>query len=176
MLLTADKPILLTTYHGTAAGAPLVGGKDPVSNRMLEALWVSNSYYLAAQFQDGEVRKLGVALRSPVVISESTRLAIWPDRSHAWIVEEIQSMVENGDLVSDGVIFPDTVDGMEVGDVIAVLGRDNGQGHLSVDHAVETLGIRYYNHEIEEWVSGPGFDEPDRQTDPYDATSEDIDF
>lgn len=164
MPIPTDKPVLLTTYHGTAVGAPLVGGGDIVSNRKLEALWVSNSYHLAAQFQDGEVRKLGVALQRPVVISEMTRETRWPDLSHASIVDEIRSKVEEGELDADGVIFLDTVDGMEVGDVIAVFGRDNGYGQLSVDHAVETLGIRRYDHDIEEWVSGPGFDEPGEQT------------
>ena len=42
----------LTAYHGTGPEEPLVGGQDPVSRHRLTSLWASNSYRLAAQFQD----------------------------------------------------------------------------------------------------------------------------
>jgi hypothetical protein len=140
-------PTVLTAYHGTAPDAPLVGGKDPVSANTLQALWASNSYYLAAQFQDGEVRKLSVSLENPLIIHCAGNSV-----PHAKIVRDAMSK----DAEHDGVIFIDTIDGMEVGDVIAVFGRKL-QSSLSVDHAVKVTGSRIYDHGLDLWVSQGDF-------------------
>jgi|Cruoilmetagenom7_1024161.scaffolds.fasta_scaffold00298_30 hypothetical protein len=78
-------------------------------------------------------------------------------------------MIENDELEADGVIFLDTVAGLEVGDVIAVFGQDDGHGGISADHAVEALGVRRYDDKIDEWVSGPGLDEPVEQVQQSEA-------
>ena len=149
--------IILTAFHGTAPGEPLVGGQDPVSNQMLPCLWASNSYFLAAQFQDGEVRKLEISLKDPLVLTEEDRARDFNNAGHAAIVSEVMAQVEAGAASHDGVIFLDTVDGAELGDVAAVFPRRGPGGALGVDHCVTLIGIRSYDHGIAEWVSGPGF-------------------
>jgi hypothetical protein len=147
----------LVAYHGTAPGAPLIGGPCPVSRRKLDVLWTSNSYFLAAQFQDGEVRKLALRLTNPLIIDEDCRALDWDNRSHAYIVACVAERIAAGTLSHDAVIFTDTVDGMEVGDVIAIFPRKNICGQIGIDHAVRQLGVRYYDQVVDEWVSGPGF-------------------
>lgn len=138
----------LTAYHGTHPDEPLVGGKNPVSRHTLQALWASNSYFLAAQFQDGEVRKLTITLENPLIIDCGGQSVY-----HAKIVAD--TMAQNAGY--DGVIFIDTIDGMECGDVVAVFGRPTPSG-ISVDHAVTVIGRRHYDDTLEDWVSLSGFD------------------
>ena len=150
-------PSRIIAYHGTTPDAPLFGGQDPVSSRRLEVLWVSDSYDLAAQFQDGQIRKFAIRLSNPAVVSDEDRETIWNRQGHAAIVDRILAAVRRGEAAYDGVIFPDTIDGMEFGDVIAVFPLENEQGDLSLDHAVELLGLRTYDEELEDWVSDAGF-------------------
>ncbi len=156
--------MILTSFHGTHPEAPLVGGQDIVSARQLQVLWASNSYDLAAQFQDGQVRKLAIELQNPLIIDESTRAIDWEGQSMACIVDRVQSCVSARGSDHDGVIFPDTVDGMEVGDVIAVFSRPNSEGVPSVDHAVKLLATREYDDELDDWVSPADFFETENDT------------
>jgi len=149
-------PTILDAYHGTIPGAPLVGGQDPVSPHTLACLWASNSYYLAAQFQDGEVRRLRVALHNPLVIDCGGK-----SMPHACIVRQAHQDRLLGHTTHDGVIFLDTIDGMECGDVVAVFGVDTPTG-WSVDHAARVVGRRAYDDSSDAWVSDAGFpDNPD---------------
>ena len=135
----ARYPETFTAYTGTSEGAPLVGGQDPVSNRKLDVLWAGSTRAMADQFQDGEVRKLRVTLRNPLVIEDEERQAEYGAKSHARIVDRALFDVSFGHASWDGVVFKDTVDGMEVADVIAIFPKDG-----SVDHAVEVTGtVRY---------------------------------
>ena len=156
MLTCTTVPIL--AYHGTAPDAPLVGVHDPVSRRLLEVLWTSTNYWLAAQFQDGEVRKLAITLKTPLILSEEERAQRWYGKSHAYIVDQIAADVRRGVAPHDGIIFPETVDGMEVGDVVVVLPRISETGEPCLEHAVTTLGWRRYDEAQNDWVSSPGFD------------------
>lgn len=145
--------VTLTAYHGRFRGAPLVGGQDPVSPNTLTSVWASNSYYLAAQFQDGEVLKLEITLEKPLIIrcnGDSVH--------HAKIVQDAHEDVLAGSSDHDGVIFIDTIDGMECGDVVAVFGRQTEHG-WSVDHAVRHVGTRYYDDLLDAWASRGGFAE-----------------
>jgi len=156
---TLARHVSRIAYHGTAPGAPLVGGRDVVSWRQrMTVLWASDSYDLAAQFQDGEIRKLRIDLRAPLIVPDSRRRDDWFGLGHACIVDRVMARVAAGGTFHDGVIFPDTIDGMEVGDVIAVFSRQSRSGALSVRHAVELLGLRTYDEDLDDWVSMPGFD------------------
>ena len=146
----------IIAYHGTTPEAPLIGGQDPVSSRTLDVLWASNSYDLAAQFQDGQVRKFAIRLKRPAIVTDEDRATVWNNQGHAAIVDRILTSVLRGDADHDGVIFPDTIDGMEFGDVIAVFPREDEDGERSVDHAVELLGLRTYDEAVEDWVSDEG--------------------
>lgn len=139
-------------YHGTAPGSPLIGGQDCVSSKTLDVLWVSTEYFLAAQFQDGEIRKLHITLENPIIIDDTKRQNTWPDKSHAYIAKDIQSTSSQ----YDAVVFPDTVDGMEVGNVIAIFPRQTPNGP-SVEHAVNTFALRYYDDIIDDWVNTLNF-------------------
>lgn len=142
------------SYHGTAPGAPLVGASDPVSSKVLDILWVGSTYDMASQFQDGEIRRIIVRLESPLIIDEISRQEDWEGRSHAWIADEVSQSRPD----CDGVIFVDTVDGMEVGDVAAIFPEYGPDSRLTVDHLVKVVGRRTYDEDIDNWVSGPGFD------------------
>lgn len=143
----------LIAYHGTGPEEPLVGGQDPVSRHRLTSLWASNSYRLAAQFQDGEVRKLEITLENPLIVRcDGDRV------HHAKIVREAQYEMLIGESDHDGVVFIDTIDGLECGDVVAVFGKQTDEG-LSVDHAVRQVGRRYYDETLDDWVSDEGFTE-----------------
>lgn len=143
----------MIVFHGTLPGAPLIGGQDPVSSATLEVLWVSDSYDLAAQFQDGEIRKLEVHLENPHIITDEERMERWHGHGHAYIVRALQA----AGGPQDGVIFPETIDGMEYGTVIAIFPRPGPDGLPSVDHAVTLLGCRTYHEHLEDWVSDAGF-------------------
>lgn len=153
--------IVRTGYHGTAPGASLVGERDCVSSKVLDVLWMGSTYELAEQFQDGEVRKLRATLNRPKIITEEDRRRDWPGLGHAFIVEQIRTVHGNH---YDGVIFPDTVDGMEVGDVYAIFSRMNDNGSVSVDHAVKMIGTRWYDEALDSWVSDDGFAAPVPET------------
>lgn len=153
----------LVAFHGTKAGAPLLGGQDPVSHRVLRCLWASNSYFLAAQFQDGEVRKLAIELKCPCIISpeEYAERRSRGASGHAAVVDQLLADIEAGRAFWDAVIFPDTVDGMECGDVIAVFPKTDPFGQDIPAAGITLLGTRFYDDDLEDWVSGPGFgDDP----------------
>lgn len=155
--MASASKVVRICYHGTAPGVPLLGVPDPVSSRLLDVLWVANSYDLADQFQDGEVRKLRITLQHPKIITDEDRKRDWPGLGHAFIVDQIKVM--NG-AQYDGVIFPDTVDGMEAGDVYAVFPDTDAEGNATLSGRVEHLGCRTYDHEKEEWVPDEGFTAP----------------
>ena len=77
----------IIAYHGTTPDAPLFGGQDPVSSRRLEVLWASDSYDLAAQFQDGQIRKFAIRLSNPAIVSDEDRKTVWNRQGHAAIVD-----------------------------------------------------------------------------------------
>lgn len=144
-------PLTLDAYHGTIPGAPLVGGQDTVSPHTLACLWASNSYYLAAQFQDGEVRRLAITLENPLIINCGGTSV-----PHAQIVRAAHQDRLRGETTHDGVVFLDTIDGMECGDVVAVFGVQTRTG-WSVDHAARVVGRRAYDDAQDAWISDPGF-------------------
>jgi hypothetical protein len=149
--------LTLNAFHGTSPGAPLTGGKDPVSSKILECLWVSNSYYLAAQFQDGEVRRLSITLQNPLIITQEDRGSQWAGKSHAKIVAEVMQAAHSGAASFYSVVFPQTVDGMECGDVAAIFERKISNAVPSVDHCVTHIGSRIYDHSVDAWVSDCAF-------------------
>ncbi|MFX4299866.1 GNAT family N-acetyltransferase [Pseudosulfitobacter pseudonitzschiae] len=155
--MASSSKVTRICYHGTAPGSPLLGAQDPVSRKVLDVLWVGNTYDLAAQFQDGEVRKLRITLQHPKIITDEDRKRDWPGLGHAFIVDQIRATC--GDQY-DGVIFPDTIDGMEVGDVYAVFPGVDADGNASLSGRVEHLGSRTYDHEQDEWISDEGFTAP----------------
>lgn len=150
-------PQTLIAYTGTAVDAPLVGGKDPVSHRILEVLWAGNTLAMAQQFQDGEIKKLQVTLKNPLVLEEGDRRERFGSLSHASIVDKVRMQASQEEGQWDGVVFVDTVDGMEVADVIVVFPQNEPGMPLSVDHAVKIIGTLRFDDEVDDWVTSPGF-------------------
>lgn len=114
-------------------------------------------------------------LNAPLILGKEERDQRWYGKIHAYIVDQIAADVRAGRRSHDGVIFPDTVDGMEVGDVVVVLPRISGTGEPCLDHAVTTLGWRRYDEMQDDWVSSPGFDDRRPVLEPgvgLDATRE----
>ena len=143
-------------YTGTSVDAPLVGGLDIVSGKTLDVLWTGSTQAMASQFQDGEIRKLRVTLQNPLVIPDEQRQAMCGNLSHAAVARQTLAKVQGGELFYDGIVFEDTVDGMEVADVAVIFPR-NG----SVDHAVKLLGSLTFSDDLDDWVASPGFyDQP----------------
>ena len=139
-------------YIGTQIDAPLVGGQDPVSSKNLEVMWAGSTLAMAQQFQDGEVRKLKVHLVNPLVLDDEARREQFGNLGHAAIVRQVGAQVAVGETHWDGVVFLDTVDGMEVADVVAVFPKGG-----SVDHAVEVIGFTRFHEESDSWRSTPDF-------------------
>jgi ADP-Ribosyltransferase in polyvalent proteins len=153
-------PNPFVAYTGTSQGAPLVGGQDLVSQKLLEVLWAGKDLGMAQQFQDGEIRKLKVTLKNPLVLDEEHRRELFGTLPHARVVDRVREDNENAEKPFDGVVFIDTVDGMEVSDVIAVFPRTNDMGKTSVDHAVQVIGKTTFIDAIDDWVTTPGFHDP----------------
>lgn len=143
----------LIAYTGTTPEAPLFGGVDPVTGRALQVFWAGSTLPMAMQFQDGEVRKLQIELKHPLIIPDEAREAMCGKLSHARIAEQTHAQVLKGNLPYDGIIFQDTADGMEVADVIVVFPKLS-----SVDHAVKVIGRMTFDDEKDDWVTTPGFD------------------
>lgn len=129
-------------FRGARVGEGLIGGTDPVggTDRPLEVLWASSSRSQALFFADNELQHLYLAFRRPLVITEVTH----ETGSHASIVRRALHEVQRGHADWDCVVFPDTVDGMEVGDVFAVLPR-GGDVNLGVAHAARLVGSVVYS-------------------------------
>lgn len=144
-------------YTGTTQDAPLVGGQCPVSNKTLSVLWAGKDPGMAFQFQDGEVRKLKVSLCNPLILSEEGRKELFGKASHARVVEVVEENNKKTENPFDAVIFLDTVDGMEVSDVIAVFGKIKEDGQPSVDHAVKVFAKTTFDEKLDDWVSDPDF-------------------
>lgn len=153
----ASYPSTFVAYTGASPDAPLIGGQDPVSQRQLEVLWVGSTLGMAQQFQDGEIRKLRVHLQHPLVLDEESRQEQFDNLSHARIVERLHEQVQAGQAPWDGVIFLDTVDGMEVSDVVAIFPRFDENYQPSVSHAVEVIGKTTFDNDLDDWISTPGF-------------------
>ena len=151
----SSSPQTFIAYTGTSQGNPLVGGQDLVSQKALTVLWAGSTLAMAQQFQDGEVRKLEVTLQNPLVLDEDARRQQFGKAGHSWIVDRIQEQVLFGAASWDGVVFVDTVDGMEVADVMAVF--PNADDPLSVDHAVQVIGTLSFDDITDDWVASPGF-------------------
>lgn len=144
--------VVLDAYHGTSPDAPLVGGQDIVSNKRLSVLWAGNTRGMAEQFQDGEIRRLRLKLARPLVLSSERRAELFGNDSHARIAQKVLEARLSGAEDYDGVIFEDTVDGMEVGDVYAIFPIDG-----SVDHAVEVVGLLRYDADTGDESATPEF-------------------
>lgn len=146
----SNRPFI--AFTGTAPGNPLIGAQDPVSTRKLEVLWAGSTLAMADQFQDGEIRKLRVTLKNPLIIEDEFRESVYGKKGHSAIVDEVLAKVSADESHFDGIIFLDTADGMEVADVIAVFPK-NG----SVDHAVEVVGSITYDSDTGAPTTTPGF-------------------
>lgn len=150
-------PSTFVAYTGTSPDAPLVGGQDPVSGRVLEVLWAGSTLGMAQQFQDGEIRKLRVHLKNPLVLDEDARREQFGDLGHARIVDQVYRDTILRKAAWDGVIFKDTVDGMEVSNVMAIFPKDDYRKGPTVSHAVTVIGKTSFDYDEDEWVSTPGF-------------------
>lgn len=148
----------VVAYVGTRVGAPLLGGQDPVSVKRLEVLWAGSTLAMADQFQDGELRELQITLRNPCVILNEDRAERFGTMPHARIVDQIHESTRRGEADWDGVVFVDTVDGMEVADVYAVFPQP-GVSPPTVSHAVQVVGSKWFDPALDDWRSTPGFGE-----------------
>lgn len=155
-----SSPRTFVAYVGTSIGAPLLGGQDLVSGKRLEVLWAGSTLAMADQFQDGEIRKLEIRLGNPCLVFGHDRVERFGDLSHARIVAELHDAARRGEVEWDGVVFVDTVDGMEVADVFAVFPRP-GAALPSVVHAVKVIGSKWFDPEIDGWRTTPGFGDPE---------------
>lgn len=149
-----NKPFI--AFTGTTPGNPLVGARDIVSNRKLEVLWAGSTLNMADQFHDGEIRKLKITLQNPLIIEDESRESIYGTKGNARIVDEVLFDVRIGKSDWDGVIFLDTVDGMEVADVMAVFPKN-----ASVDHAVQVTGTLTYDSDTGAPTVTHGFYDPE---------------